>query len=453
MRIRSGSRVLIPRNGTSVAVPQNRNMSVPVTEAIDTYATMAVRKSVEAIRTDGYPVFVYRSKQGTQVCTCRKGEDNGPFAEEIPVGENYTITDTLISSEDSLGSQPKQTVRLRGYGAEDSFDRAARPDIKKAPEQEYLDGPGTSFEEIDGNYSVQPGGDFSDLINLFPSLGKTACGICGGSGMVNGYKWMSGEKIMLLPENAKLSGEVSIDTSARPYALEFSDSRNTFAEWVVDLPAYHINILFVKVKNNAKISPEFIIEYYDPVLVDQNDADGWQRLRAGGLAQYRDTGVRSLRLRVNLKAGKLGEDELAVMTHGEIWVLQNELPYCQMPQIDLDINGGVMEAINSSQFEIDPGIGTLSRGSIIENPVMGRMWVVTSVKNARTSKGYVFNISGSLTVVEPMSPPYAIAAIAQFNGKQPTHWRGLERGREHGLPFSDDYHLDSGIHTKDEVDK
>ena len=56
---------------TSAPIGQNRGMSNIAQQAIDTLATVAVRKNIEAIRTDGYPVYVLRSRRGTNRCTCK----------------------------------------------------------------------------------------------------------------------------------------------------------------------------------------------------------------------------------------------------------------------------------------------------------------------------------------------------------------------------------------------
>lgn len=442
MRIRSGRNNILPPGGTQVPLPQNRGMSRIAQAAIDTLATVAVRKSVEAIRTDAWPVYCHVSQNGSDLCSCHK-DKGGLSAESVDANDDLSlIVEDTLSPEDSINGQSfKTSVRLRGFGVQDNLLESNTSNKPAKPKIEDLTSPGLVDTSIDGNYPPQPDSDFSDILSIFPSLGQKQCGICGGAGYVDAWRWVSGQKLFLLPEYADYFGGVAIDKSTRPWTAAFSDDRpDTYLQWTVDIPAYFIQFEAVKIKDNVTLCTEFIFEARDPAILNDNDPLAWARFDNVFIQPYVNTGIRDLKVRIRMKSRKLQSGTYASLTHGEVWIKTNELPYCQFPQIDRDIQGGTLEALISTQFEIDPGVGRLSRGSLIENPNQGRMWLVSQVTNKETSKRYVFNVAGVVTVLSSTDAPYGLAMVPRFSGKSPRHWRGVEVGPEgQGMSYEGGY--------------
>lgn len=442
MKISGSYRTRNPVNGTKQILGQNRGMSTIAQSAIDNIASIAARKSVEAIATDSWPVYVHRLRPGTFTCSCRKEADeeyNDTYSLDDPDSLlNLKETD-YSSADEGFEGNFKTSIQLRGAGVKDSHLK--RDDTLRPADPTFADltQEGLRDSTLDGNYPVEPNTDFSDLISMFPSLGSQ-CGVCGGNGMRDAYEWVSGTKILLVPDNmSSSSGNVIVDRSTKPWSVQIDAADATsYGEWTITIPAYHLGLDIVRVKDNLGLSPEFTIEARNPVQGNENANDAWVALTKAFLQPYLSVGLANLRVRVRLnKAISQSSDSYATFTHVEIWLLANELPRCQFPQIDRDIMGGTAEALIVTEFEIDPGVGRLPRGSLIENPAMGRMFIVTGVISKETSKRYVFNITGRLTLVSVTDGPYGLAARPSFSGQPNVNWRGAERSRfDKGLPYS-----------------
>lgn len=460
MRISGGIKSRRPLLGQRSHLPMNRGLSQIAQEALDSFATQAARKSVEAIAVDSWPVYVHRIGPGTQICSCRKEDDREYFEGKglNTLDKNRGIEESFATPEDGIlgRNSYKTTVRLRGHGNHDSTLKTTNGRSDYTPTFDDLTQTETITQaDVDGNYPAQPNDDFSDLVSMFPSL-ASQCAICGGIGMRDEYEWVSGTKILCVAETMEADGNVTIDRSTKPWSIVMpSDNIQNFAQWIIDIPAYHMGLEIIRVRDNMKLSTEFIVEARNPLQSDEDAGDAWVRFNQAFLTPYLTTGIRGLRVRVRLKPSRVAENADAVFTHLEIWIRANELPRCQFPQIDRDNQGGSGDSLIMTEFEIDPGVGKLGRGSLIENPAMGRMFIVTGIVPKETSKRYVFNVTGRLTLVSPSDGPYGLAAKPRFSGQDSKHWRGAERSTlSRGLPYSQATYLSDDLPiTNDEIDK
>lgn len=413
MRISSGPRKVVSDRAIA-PIPQNRGMAATAQAAIDIAATVAARRSAEAIKVDGYPVYVHKYGSGSVRCSCQ-----GAKSAQI----NEPRTGVLSDSgriDDVLN--PSMTVHLRGRAnANSQIDEAEffdLPEMDKRPET-FND---TSFDQNDpGN--GEPIDDILD--NLFPTLDGKRCGICGGTGYEDSYKWISGIKYNLTVRNVHDYRNNLLNAETRPYSFELGGG--SYILWRLDVPAYFIGIDRWKTMDNMDLDNSLLVE------VDLGLGAGFAPINNNSFDLLKGQGG-SVTIRVTPKNSN--PEQVTAFTHIVIWLQTVELPYAQFPQLDRDINPSTVESLINTQFEIEPHVGALTRKTTLESPAQGRMWYVSSITNKQTSKNYVFNIQGSVTVIQPTSSLYGLAAFPSFTQKIPHNYRGIERGPDKtGLPY------------------
>jgi hypothetical protein len=86
----------------------------------------------------------------------------------------------------------------------------------------------------------------------------------------------------------------------------------------------------------------------------------------------------------------------------------------QLPQLQLSASAELVAPVLSEEFELDPVVGEVLRGSIIEVPGLdgrvGSVWMVTDTLIKRTALGQIFGVTGSVRNVQPTE----IAAVASM---------------------------------------
>lgn len=436
MAIRIGSTPPRPSRSTAM-LPQSRGMSNIAQRKIDQLAVMAARRTAEAVRVDGWPVHVWvRNSQATIQCSCRAGStiepqtnlDISPEAGEVGPVEGADRPSVFMDREPgALGiSWNGRGVDAGGFSSNVLGDTT--PEFF-APGSKIVSGDGrtptqivptTEFTELDGELVANQtaGAGLADdnwdeaFASLFPFINDaTPCLICGGTGKVNSLRYVSGIRFLLRASDPYMEPKLSlaeVDRTKKPHVFRFIKKTGT-VEWTWTIPPYFESIAAVRIRSNEDTLPLDLQVY---------SGGSWVTFASSYVDALKGTGG-ALRLRV------IGS-EIEEFTHVELLLRTVQAPYAQFPQLQRDTGGDTVEALVQSDFEIDPEVGFLTRGTLIEVPDMGRVFLVTTVTNKITSKKFLFGVTGNVRVVQPTEALAKFGLVLSWQGADNLPYRGSE---------------------------
>jgi hypothetical protein len=423
----AAARALLPRQIGPRIKAVNEHFGHIAQAAIDTLATAAVNKSRNAIAVDSFPCNIHRYQMGSIPCTCK-----GRIA-QLPDEFIYPAHDTQMRTED--GGTPEylspNSVKLKAkiYSRPDGVSDQHKLFKGDLPLNQDLNN-STIETNMDTQVGDMPELDFDNLpiLGTFPALDEKQCGICAGTGFIDSYIWTSGHRYILRPEHANLGAYAEINTNTRPHTIDIRG--NNSVTWTIKIPAYFEYLDVWRVRDNVEIAPELAL------TVDiTGTGDGpWLPLSVGVFEPLKGTGGDVIIMASAFDA--TDNNTMTMFSHVDLYLRTTQLPGCQFPQLDRDINGSTLEALINTNMEVDPIIGTLSRRTIIENIGQARLWFVTQASNKQTARGFIFNISGQVQIVQPTMSVYALAMFPRWASHNPTSWRGgLQLQAPAGLPY------------------
>lgn len=410
----AGARQFMPRlnGGRSKAI--NSGFAQTAQKAIDTLATAAADKSRNAIMVDGFEVNLFRYHTGSIVCTCKDRVSYlpGPSASSDPHQTGLQVVDTgnpEYQSPVGIKSHAVSKVRPDGISDEHNLYKDDLPIQRR--DKNPLD---TVF---DINVSDSPEVNFDDLpmYGAFPSIDTKMCGICGGTGYVDSYKWASGKRYTLLPADADLGAFAEINTTTRPHSVDIRGTNSV--TWLVNIPAYFECLDVWRVRD--LIAPETNVRLTIDITGTGNGP--WLAMSTSVLNPLQGTGGP-----VIIKATAVGasDDDVTMFTHVDLYLRTSCRPRAQFPQLERDLSPSSLESMINTQFEIDPAVGMLTRQTLIECIGQARLWFVTQISNKQTARGYIFNVTGQVQVIQPAMSLYGMALYPRFAQVNPTSWRG-----------------------------
>jgi hypothetical protein len=283
--------------------PTNRDFNTTAQRAVDTLATAAAEKTSNAVKVDGWPAYVHMYRFGSKVCTCKAN----PYV-ETPAG---TAPDTSTIVRDggtgiagTTAPRPRTTFVLRGEFPETSLNDARRSDLQTF-------GPDNSEDvAFDGNVDeFRPEDiDVNNVLSTYSTLDDKPCGICGASGFIDTYQWMSGHKILLLPDDASIAnGE--INTNTRPHSIDLY--KGGYAEWASEIPAYFTEVDVWRVRDNMAVPKEVKLK----VDLTGTGNGPWSALSPNVFDGLKGTGGKVV---FRAEAVNINDDEVAMFSHAEV---------------------------------------------------------------------------------------------------------------------------------------
>jgi hypothetical protein len=404
-------------------VPNNTGFGTIAQKAVDTLSTVMAQRSNNSMALDGWPVYIHRWRNGGIVCTCKT---KAPSAED-PYDTNLRVTEDLNS--ELPGHPPftapamKMRVQLRGDGVEDN-PKINRSDMQSMNvNKNTLD---TLFDTDVDNFPEEPL-DIATSLASYATMDDKPCGICAGTGFIDTYQWVSGLRFILIPETAEFDQNTTVNTDTRPHSFDVEGANSVY--WTIQVPAYFVGLEIWRVRDNIDLAPELRL------TVDlTGTGDGpWNPLTVNAFDSLMGVGGAVI---VRAQATNAAIDDISMFTHVEIYLKTSELPFCQFPQLDRDINGSTLEALLNVSYELEPRIGGIPRQSIIESPGHARLWFVTQASNKQTAKGFVFNVSGTVQVVQPNMPMYSLSFFPRWQGKNLTSFTAVETKATAGFPHT-----------------
>jgi hypothetical protein len=391
-------------------------MSAVAQRKIDESVGRWNRKYQEAIKTDGWVVYVWNRTRGSIRCTCTQPQASihEINAEPVPLDPTELINepekafDKLPQTDSRYSPQSSMTgFKVRGQKNDLSSLKDNQPippnpePVQEGGQMDVLhSGQFDSVEpELDLNEAAKQ--RLKEISFLVNGGDKTPCGICLGTGYTDGYRFCSGKRIILdASEAAKYISEgVTVDTKQAPFRFQ-AQGVGTTLTWQYRMPAYYEDILAVRLWNDRKKV------YGMEVHCRQVGTSTWFPCTRAQLLTYKGTET-LLEFRVRCEQTNL-DGVLTDFTHLEILMQQTRLPYAQFEQLDKNTNFEIVEALVTLNCEIEPIVGRLERESIVEMQKNGLVWKLTDVKNQQTANNQLFSYVLEIRLVQSSEPSYVL---------------------------------------------
>lgn len=454
---------------TQVPTPQSTNFADRAQRRIDQTAGMVAARAVEAVRVNGHICHVWnRLPRGGVPCSCggkqagrvtemdRDAQDFSPGVEDairfdlahdlqpdgadepdIGRGISLKLRGNLLSNPAELLDIPSPKHGVPAADAGVDLDASDLSD-----ESNGIGGP------IGGESDYTQLQSLGDLLDLVAGGDLNICGICHGTGFVDGFRFVEGQRIVLEANEAQAGVVLSLDgvdvnRSTKPASFNLSRERH-YARWSVEIPLC-LEVLVVRLyDNNAPVESEFILE-------GRSGNNAFAVIDAAWLLS-----VAGQRVDIQVRPREdITGDGFVAFTHVEILLRQRPPVMIQIPQLQSLLNVEYQDPVIYTQFEVEPTIESLHRESVIEVPELGMIFRVTEVTNSKTAKQQVFRIDGQIRAVQPTEKINQMR-LSGWRDPQASPFRGLERsqgGLPLGIPTIDDLNpnpaLDRGTSDDD----
>lgn len=243
-----------------------------------------------------------------------------------------------------------------------------------------------------------------DLATLFLGGGRR-CGVCWGTGWVDGHRLWGGYRLLMcITDTTQVTlvddSGVSVDSDS-PCPTMVGPGTVT---WSLDIPYGNKYVDALRVRDGlVPSSGGYVLEG----RVASDEEGKWRPVEEVlGLADYRIVGsegiiacdVEGLQIRMTLLQG-------ARVSHVELVVRSEPLVNVQLPQLQQAANQELIAPQFAVDFELDPVVGAVERGSLLEIPgqggMLGGLWIVTDVEPKKSAQGQIFGMTGQVRNAQP----------------------------------------------------
>lgn len=387
----------------SIIPPPSLGSEGLVQRRVEEAALRAAERTRIAVTPDSYTCRLWaRNPRGTIPCPC---STHGPGAAPNPAGDVRVV---IHPDEGDMLGGPDNGYPLTHM---DPLSGETQPDESLTP--------------TNANPSW-----LEDVTRLLLGNGRR-CGLCWGTGWINGHKLWGGARLLFCAvddDYVTLEDDTGILVDVDSPTPTFVGPG--YITWNAEIPSYtrHVDALRVR-EGLSPAKGYFVLEARtsaDPPNVWRDAAvvvgcpDG-----CGADSIVPDNALDGLQFRLKLGRG-------VRVSHVELVLRSEPLVHLQLPQIQQAASQELIAPFVSIDFEVDPSVGALERGSLFEIPgVSGRLgsvWVVTDVTVKQTTRGSVYGVIGNVRNAQPTDVVIAAlmddSSIGLMDGGVPT--RGLE---------------------------
>ena len=337
-------------------------------------AGRAAEKASIAISVDAFPTRVWnRNPRGTVQCPCS--------SRSVGQGSNPASPD---------------------YNGKIILDSGQGDDLEAVDSGYPLDGAAltTNTQLPKGESTYNNSSDWIDNIGRLLLGDGRRCGICWGTGWVDGHHLYGGQRYVCCAVNTPWS---TIDDSSDG-DIDLDSPTPTFvgpATLVWDLTTTpYINILDAfRIREGLNPADSYgwqltVFNAANPSGVDVSVFLG------GGIAIGQALSANQIPTKLELTL----QPDVRV-SHIELVLRSEPLQNLQIPNLNLTASTELVQPFIQEEFEVDPKIAWLERGSIFEIPGingrLGSVWLVQDVNINRTAEGLCWGITGSARNVQP----------------------------------------------------
>jgi hypothetical protein len=402
--------------GNPALDPANKGVA-PIAQArLDNIVSRANARHQEALTVDGITAFIWRRTKRGKFCTCRSMSGSPQYRD--------SKSRVMDPSGGSL-KQPSPTDDLRFHDGIAPTPDIGNSEVFVARGNEVYAPPGSLEEKI--NEAVFTPDDDEALFNnssdeydplMEASIDALAdggpdeearlmktleialmgsetkrCGICFGTGQVDGYQLHGGRRYVL--DYTESYGVLtcngfSVNRDKSPFTFSGSVTDEPL-EFLVNLPTY-----FADVESDPLVMLNTIRTKY--LLVEVFSSGEWLTFDRDYLLSRKGLNNRGLRIRVRVDSS-LGLDGVVEFTHVEFTLIVNALPKLHLPDLTIPFDPALIEPIINSNMELGAGVGELKAGTLIYETKHNRLWRVTDASVKRTTKNQIFGMEAQVILV------------------------------------------------------
>lgn len=411
--------------GTRVTHPSNTGISHIANQRIDHLVSAANRKHQEALFTDGTEAWLFTKMRAGAPCTCQTKEVvSSGLSLSVPgsSGVDNSVTKGGPTEEPSITA-----FRIRdfpGPGGNSALKPLVPPGTtlqeihqrRMAEKTDYTDGaemiPVEEENAIDDILSmVDDAMDPDDearqkqpsTLRLYGGE-KTPCGICFGSGFVQGYQLHGGQRIVLDASDTYPTNLVDCETTTTTVPASFVIERigTKYVEWEVPLPTYFEDVLAIQVRNNTQPAVGFYIE---------------GRIGGGPWVELTPTYLKSLNgvattmfIRVRPVTSATGSP--FTFTHVELYYQLTTTLKVNLPSFAKSIDFEQFDVLQQiSGVEFPASIPNLDREAVFVESKYKQAWGVTEVEQKQTARNAVFNNTVTMRLIQQYETKYLLNLV------------------------------------------
>lgn len=356
-------------------VPNTYGLESHVEQEIERTINVANARYNTALAANGVPVMIWRRQNSGFVCTCQnhRAKVDDEHDDHTPLSDDALTP----APEPSSGLIRVQGSRDRGKREGASTDRVLGVDFGVNTEDPNAK-PGFEIETDDETDEHVDGAQFLDqaAYHSFLDSGQntTTCGICFGSGFVDGYQLYGGQRIVLESHNLQESDGFSLDDDTEDAPVTYTGTEGAVLTWRITLPAFFKTARMTARNNTKKSDVDIHVNGAPPPL--------------SGLLAFKGQAVTITAVAPT--------DDVSV-THIDIVLQFIEWPRTQMDKITQDLSYNAPEATQTLDFPFSPSIQTLNKEDVFVDTKYNKVWRVNSSTEDKTAKGQMISWQVSAT--------------------------------------------------------
>ena len=235
------------------------------------------------------------------------------------------------------------------------------------------------------------------------------CGICWGTGWIDGYHLWGGIRIVCCITDtlyASLNDEGSnahIDLDAQTPTMmgPSEDDTPMTVSWTLDIPPNFKYLDALRVRDGLRpATGNWSLQATTLAKKSWTDATVAMGIEYGvpGAHEMHETTIPT-RLQITLGKG-------ARVSHIELVLRSEPLVNVQMPQIQVTASAELVAPFITEEVELDPVVGYIERGTLLELPGrggrVGSVWMISDVTVKRDAQGVIFGVVGNARNIQPV---------------------------------------------------
>ena len=244
-----------------------------------------------------------------------------------------------------------------------------------------------------------------DVARLLLGNGKR-CGICWGTGWVDGHRLWGGERLVLCAADTvgvtvdpDSTAELDLSASTPTMVSSPGSVSPSWVRWTLELPVNLTMVDALRVRSGlGPAEGNWSLSAVTPAYPGGADAALALGLAQGVPAPSLTPATTPTSITLTLGPG-------ARVSHVELVLRSERLVNLQLPQLQAVASAELIAPYMVEEFELDPVVGYIERGSILEVPPrgdgLGSVWLVSDVTVKRSAQGGVFGVIGTARSVQP----------------------------------------------------
>ena len=310
----------------NVIAPKNYGMSGVVQQRLSAVIVQANDQFENSLAVDGSQAFIWHRSNAGRICTCQNTRPKQDSFTDL-MNNNPTENNIIAQGEEEFTGKGEKRHRYIIREADTSqlipnrrylgTAASADPSFVPSPTDSNINqlDPNMEFDTLSSGER-----DLSNELALFNQNSSgflfggdgTPCGICIGTGYIEGYSFLNGKRIILDASDVTAFNAVGISLNRQTFPFSFigeCDINNSVTWPGVELPTYFVNFNGLVVRNNTQPCENMAI------TVDFHDGNGFVPY---SLTQFSNTNGSPTIVDVKVSPMDNNEDGNCQFTHLEM---------------------------------------------------------------------------------------------------------------------------------------